>query len=279
MTPEDTYADTAELYDHVVPYRERPDIAFWVAAAVDSGGPVLEVGCGTGRVLLPTVRAGVPVVGLDLSLPMLAVCRQRLAAEPDEVRTRADLVQADMRDFDLGRTFPLVTTPFRSFQHLLTVADQLAALGSIRRHLQEGGRLILDLFNPWLERLVADDLGRETGSEPEFEMPDGRRVLRRERTVSRDLANQVVQVDLVYHLTWPDGRSEELVHRAVLRYLFRYEAEHLLARAGFEVETVWGDYERRRFGTATPGELILLARRRRAPPKPVPDRVGGGADS
>ncbi len=71
----------------------------------------------------------------------------------------------------------------------------------------------------------------------------------------------MVHVDLVYHVTWPDGRTEELVHRAALRYLFRYEAEHLLARAGFVVEAVWGDYERRPFGSSSPGELILLARR------------------
>jgi hypothetical protein len=166
-----------------------------------------------------------------------------------------------MRDFDLGRTFPLVTTPFRPFQHLLTVADQLACLGCIRRHLTEGGRLILDFFNPWLERLVRDDLGEETGSEPEFEMPDGRRVLRRERTVSRDLASQVVHAELIYHVTHPDGRTERRVHAFAMRYLFRFEAEHLLARAGFDVEAVWGDYDRSPFGARYPGELILLARR------------------
>jgi len=263
MSPntDDGYAPIADLYDHVVPYATREDIVFWVGAAVESGGPVLELGCGTGRVLLPTVRAEVPVVGLDLSGRMLGVCRQRLAAEPEAVRARAALVEADMRGFDLGRSFRLVTAPFRSFQHLLTVADQLACLGSIRRHLVEGGRLILDLFDPWLERLVADDLGRETGSEPEFVMPDGRRVLRRERTVSCDRAGQVLHGELVYHVTWPDGLRERLVHAYALRYLFRFEAEHLLARAGFEVEAVWGGYDRRPFGATQPGELILVARR------------------
>jgi len=122
------YDFIADLYDHVVPYRNRPDVGFFVEAALSAGGPVLEVGCGTGRVLIPTARAGVETVGLDLSTHMLAVCRKRLEAEPEPVRSRARLVQADMRRFELGRKFTLATIPFRPFQHLLTVEDQLSCL-------------------------------------------------------------------------------------------------------------------------------------------------------
>ena len=73
----DLYTFDAELYDHVVPYRERQDIGFFVDAAAESGGPVLEIGCGTGRVLIPTARAGIEITGLDMSTHMLAVCRQQ----------------------------------------------------------------------------------------------------------------------------------------------------------------------------------------------------------
>src|SRR6185436_14973006 len=93
----DEYAFIADLYDHVVPYRNRPDLTFFTEAAKQSKGPVLEIGCGTGRVLIPTARAGVEIVGLDLSHHMLSVCRQRLANESAEVQSRARLVQADMR--------------------------------------------------------------------------------------------------------------------------------------------------------------------------------------
>src|SRR5437016_4667816 len=75
------YAFVADLYDHVVPYRERQDVAFFVAAAQESGGPVLEIGCGTGRILIPTTRAGIAVVGLDVSPHMLKVCRERVQRE------------------------------------------------------------------------------------------------------------------------------------------------------------------------------------------------------
>jgi SAM-dependent methyltransferase len=256
------YAFIADLYDHVVPYRERPDVAFFVEAAQESGGPVLEVGCGTGRVLIPTARAGVEVVGLDLSLHMLAICRERLRREPREVQGRVQLVEADMRDFDLARQFRLVTAPFRPFQHLTTVDDQLSCLASIHRHLVVDGRLVLDLFNPSLEALTSDTVGQEVGEEPEFTTPDGRRVIRRHKTVSRDRAHQVNHVELIYYVTHPDGREERLLHAFPMRYLYRFEAEHLLVRCGFEVEALYADFDKSPYGSKYPGELVFVARKR-----------------
>src|SRR5262245_26279562 len=116
---DDEYALIADLYDYVVPYRMRQDIEFFVEAARACGGPVLEVGCGTGRVLIPTAQAGVQVVGLDLSPRMLEICRDRLSQEPEAVRSRVRLVHADMRNFDLSQEFNLATIPFRPFQHLI----------------------------------------------------------------------------------------------------------------------------------------------------------------
>lgn len=258
----DDYAFVANLYDHVGVYRDRSDVAFFVEAAKDAAGAVLELGCGTGRVLIPTARAGVEIVGLDLSPHMLEVCRGRLEQEAEPVRSRTRLVQADMRSFDLARTFALATLPFRPFQHLLNVDDQLACLASIRRHLVSDGRLILDLFNPSLELLANVKLGEEGGDEPEFQTPDGRRVRRRQRTLACDRMAQVNQCELVYYVTHPDGRSERLVHAFPIRYLFRFEAEHLLSRAGFDVEHVYGDYDKSPFGAKYPGELIFVARMR-----------------
>jgi SAM-dependent methyltransferase len=257
----DEYGASAEFYDYVPPYSNRPDIAFWTAAAVESGGPVLEVGCGTGRVLIPTARAGIEIVGLDLSQSMLAVCRRGLAEEPDDVRARVTLVGADMRDFELGRQFALATMPFRPFQHLITVEEQIACLGAIRRHLAPGGRLILDLFNPSLPALVDESRSEEYGDEPEFVMPDGRRVVRRFRTVRRDWLAQVQDVEMIYYVAHPDGRQERLVHSFPMRYLFRYEAEHLLARCGFRIGALYSDFDRHPYGATYPGELIFVAGR------------------
>lgn len=255
------YGAVADLYDWVVPYRGRPDISFWVDAATDAGSPVLEIGCGTGRVLIPSARAGVDVVGLDASPQMLAVCRERLRQEHAAVQSRVELVQADMRAFELGRQFTLATLPFRPFQHLVTVEEQLSCLMSIRRHLIAGGRLVLDLFNPSLDALAARQEGQEFGDEPEFSTPDGRRVVRRHQTVAHDRFNQVSHVELIYYVTHPDGREERLVHAFPMRYLFRFEAEHLLVRCGFEVEQLYAGFDKAAYGSRYPGELIFVARK------------------
>jgi len=255
------YAFAAEFYDSVVPYAGRADVDFFVEMARESPGPVLEIGCGTGRVLIPTARAGMDIIGLDLSTRMLSVCREKLAREPESVQAKVHLVHGDMRQFDLGRKFGLVTMPFRPFQHLTTVDEQLSCLASTRNHLVDGGRLTLDVFNPSLALLMDDKYLEEDGEETEFTMADGRRVVRRERTVSRDLFNQVQDVELIYYVTHPDGREERLVHRFQMRHLFRYEAEHLLARAGFQVEELYADYDKSPYGSKYPGELIFVARK------------------
>ncbi len=257
----DEYGWIADLYDHVIPYRDRPDVAFFVDLAREAKGPVLEIGCGTGRVLIPTARAGAAIVGLDASPGMLAVCREKLAREPAEVRGRARLVEADMRDFAVPERFALATIPFRPFQHLTEVAEQVSCLRAIHRHLRPGGRLVLDIFDPNMAFLVDEGRSREFGHEPEFTMPDGRRVVRTHRIAERDLANQRFTGELAYHVTHPDGRKENLYHRFPMRYLFRTEGEHLLARCGYEVETVYSDYDRTPHGEKYPRELIFVARR------------------
>jgi SAM-dependent methyltransferase len=258
---DDGYAYVADLYDHVVPYRERPDVGFFVEEARNAGGPVLEVGCGTGRILIPTARAGVRTVGLDRSPRMLDMCRDRLGRESPTVQAAVELVEADMRDFRLDQSFALATFPFRSFQHLVTVADQVSCLRNVRSHLVNGGRMILDVFNPSIDALANRRLGEESGDEPEFTMPDGRRVVRRHRIVAHDPFRQLNQAELIYDITHPDGREERLVHAFAMRYLFRYEVEHLLARCGFHLEHIWAGYDRSEYGSRYPGELVCLARK------------------
>ncbi|HEY7170953.1 MAG TPA: class I SAM-dependent methyltransferase [Vicinamibacterales bacterium] len=256
-------AAVAAFYEHVVPYRNRADVAFFVEEAARSGGPVLELGCGTGRVLIPTARAGIDIVGLDGAPAMLAHCRQRLASEPDAVRDHVlALVDGDMRRFRLDRRFPLITIPFRPFLHLLTVEDQIACLETVRDHLDAGGRLILDLFNPSFETWANDTFPRDLPPEPSFELPDGRTVVRHIRMVGHNPFTQVLDAELVYDVSAAEGGRQQVVHRFGIRSIFRYEAEHLLARCGFEVERLYADYDRSPFGSRYPGELIFIARRR-----------------
>ncbi|HEY8859136.1 MAG TPA: class I SAM-dependent methyltransferase [Gaiellales bacterium] len=135
------------------------DIPFYVDLALHAGGPVLEIGVGSGRIAVPTALAGVPVVGVDSSAVMLDLARQRAA--PHGVPLR--LVQADMRDLPELGTFPLVTVPFRAFLHLRDDFERLAVLRALHARLQPGGTLAFDVFHPdgaditethdrWIER-------------------------------------------------------------------------------------------------------------------------------
>lgn len=257
----DEYREAAEFYDSVTAYATREDVAFYVDEAVRAKGPVLEVGCGTGRVLIPTARAGVAITGLDASSAMLDVCRRKLREESPEVQSRVDLHQGDMRSFDLGKSFALATIPFRPFQHLETVDEQLACLRCIHRHLMGDGRLVLDLFNPSIDLLANRPTHVEVPEGEPFVMPDGRRVARSFRIGHQDRFAQVNEVELIYDVTHPDGLTSRHVHAFRMRYLFRYEAEHLLARAGFVVERLYAGYDRSMYGSTYPGDLIFVARK------------------
>jgi SAM-dependent methyltransferase len=252
----------AEFYDYVVPYRDRKDANFYVEIAKELGGPVLELGCGTGRVLIPTAQAGIEIAGLDSSALMLGICKQKLSQLPEEVSQRIKLVEGDMRAFDLNRKFNLATIPFRPFQHLLTVGDQLACLSCLHRHLFDRGWLVMDLFNPSLSMLADPNYKQQTYQEPEFVTPDGRKVNRIARTISQNLAKQIREIEFVYEITHPDGRTEAHTAPFKLRYMFRFEVEHLLSLAGFSVEKLYSDFDRSPFGSKYPGELIFVARKR-----------------
>ena len=131
----------AKFYDIVPRSEQRNDLEFYVGQAQQSGGSVLELGCGTGRVLIPTARAGVNITGMDLSNKMLSICRRKLHQETTNVQNRAKLVFGNIRNFNLRSKFKLVTIPAGTFELLITVKDQLSCLSCVYRHLDPGGDL------------------------------------------------------------------------------------------------------------------------------------------
>ncbi|MCW5889981.1 MAG: class I SAM-dependent methyltransferase [bacterium] len=230
--------------------RGRHDVAFYGRLAREAGGAVLEVGCGTGRVLLPIARDGVACVGLDAHDAMLDVLR---AKEPP---ANLRLVRAPMQGFDLGgERFALVYSAFRAFQHLYTVDDQLACLAAVRRHLAPGGRFAFDVFNPDLTRLAAhsEDITEDAS------FADGDDTIGRWIGIERDYATQVQQVTVRYLRTRAGRPLDTEEETFGMRWFFRFELEHLLARAGFAVEALYGDFDRRPFEGDSP-EIVLVAR-------------------
>ena len=251
-------AELAAIYDAV--YADRDDTAFWQAmAAAADGGPILELGCGTGRVLVPLARDGVEITGLDRSAVMLERCRARIAGESPEVTERVQLVEADMTTFDLGRRFGSVICPFAGFQQLRTVDQQLACLGRCRAHLLPRGRLVLDLPNPdpAPAEYARDGLGDEATAVQLVDWTNGRRIRWWMTVIGYDRSLQCNECEVTYEIIEYDGVTRRLTETIFLRYTFRYELEHLLFRAGFRIVDLYGDYDCSPFGDASPAMIVV----------------------
>ena len=258
--PYDVIPGFGALYDAVPAYAARRDVPFYVTQATGQGGTILELGCGTGRILLPLARAGHTVVGLDGSPAMLARCEEKLRDEPENVRARVTLRGGDARGFDVGRRFGLVIAPFRVLQHVVTIEDQLRLLAAVARHLAPGGSLVFDVFNPNLRALLSHD-GTEHEDTPETPLPDGRSFRRASRVRLVRWLDQVNDVELAYDVSPRAGAPPvRHVQSFEMRWYLRQELTHLLARGGFVVEAMYGDFDGSALVDGAP-EIIVRARR------------------
>lgn len=255
MSPEfaDEYGPVTSRYydDTYAALRDSSGDANWyLGLARAAKGPVLELGCGTGRVLLPVAQQGIVCTGLDASPAMLDVFRQQ--NPPDNLR----LVEGALQNFDLGEErFALIFSAFRVFQHLYTVDDQLACLARVRSHLAPGGALAFDAFVPRLERMWILD-------EPEAEdarFEQGGDEIVRYASVRRNLLEQLTEVCMRYERR----RGGQVVGNETvefqMRHFYRYELEHLLQRAGFDEVELYGDFDGTPFG-AEATSFVVVAR-------------------
>lgn len=254
--PDSTIFDRfARFYDS--DYRDDADDIEAVAMlAAEWGDPLLELGCGTGRVLAPLAAAGHDITGVDISPALLAQAADKLAQQE---RASARLIEADLRTFDLPRKdFAFAFCLSNTLMHLTTADDQLAALCNAARHLRPGGRLLLDLFNPDLPRLLAVDGLMELADRWQDEST-GAEVLK--WSVRRlDLAEQLQETLFIYEEIFADGRTQRTTCPFTLRFLWRSEAELMLRCAGLVVEEVWGDFEAAPYADGC-DHLILIARK------------------
>lgn len=230
------------------------DVVFYERLAREAHGPVLELGCGTGRIALALGGAGLEVTGVDISEGMLTVARQSVRELGAEHHLK--LVRQDMSELDLDQRFAFAFIPFRSFQHLLTVELQRKSLGAVRRHLDPGGRLALHLFDPRLDLLMegADSPSGYSGTHPTTRHLFVADVTRTEfdylAQIRRDLWR--------YREYRPDGSvCREGTREMALRWTYRWELRHLLEACGFEVEAEYSDFD----GSAPAygRELIVVA--------------------
>jgi SAM-dependent methyltransferase len=253
----------AATYDVSVPgWPGEIDFYRSMAEAVKrSKGSILEIGCGTGRVAIRLAEGGVDVVGLDLSEAMLRVARGKSVG----IRSMS-WVLGDMRSFDLGGQFDLVIIPGHAFQNLTSANEQVSTLESIRRHLRDQGCLVVHLDHldfAWLGSLVGERGGRYEPAE-QFRHPQTGREIRASRAWSYEPSSQTAVCETKWEETEPGGKIGERWHRGPVRLhcVFRFEMEHLLARTGFQVEALYGDFYRKPLDDGST-EMIWVARARR----------------
>ena len=250
-------AELAALYDAI--YANSADIAFWQVMAIAGSNGLLELGCGTGRVLLPLARAGHTITGLDLAASMLEHCRANLQAESPEVRDRVTLLEADMTSFDLDRRFAQIYCAFGTFHHLRTVEQQLACLARCRQHLLPQGNLILDLINPDpAPASVNGDVpaAGETAANI-VEWTEGRRIRSWATMLEYQRSLQCNDCEVTYEIIEVDGTTRRLTETFPMRLLYRYELEHLLARCGLRIVALYGDYDCSAFSDESLGLIVV----------------------
>jgi len=248
--------------DRFVDLARRQGIAYdvprHVAIAGVTGGPILEVGCGTGRVAIPLARGGHAVTGVDVATPLLDQFRAKLADEPADVSARVTLVQADMADMDLPtRDFKLAVLAFNGFLLLDGFAAQMAALERVRDHLAPAGYLVLDVSNPLTLALTEQTV--PSVAEPRINPLTGN-PYQKFALVGRMDEDQRQTLHGWYDEILPKGSVKRSFYAFSWRLVFRYELELMLSRAGFAMDGLQGGHRAEPY-TNDSSRMVVLARK------------------
>jgi SAM-dependent methyltransferase len=250
-----TYPDyVARFYDAVYrQVRDAADKSYYVNKLVSCSGPSLEVGVGTGRIFLEALKKGADVYGMDSSAEMLSVLAKKL-----DPRHQHRVRQGDLVNMDLGKSFDLIIAPFRVFSHIVDTDDQIKALNSVCDHLLPGGVFLFDLYVPNL-KLLLDGLPPTVDFDGEY--APGRR-LRRTTSATSDLITQITSVTMAF--AWEDeDRRHNREWSFPMRFYFRYELEHLIARSKLKLKAVYGDFSESPLDSSSKEFLVHCVRAKR----------------
>jgi SAM-dependent methyltransferase len=241
----DSYRVLSRYYDAAYASKaDLHDVAFYVEMAQRTGGPVLEIGCGTGRVLLEIARRGIEIEGLDFSRDQLRILEAKLPTLSPEVQGRICTHFGDMRDFALDRRFRLIMAPFRPLQHLYTISDQIATFYAVRKHLLPDGLFVFDLFYP-NHRLMEEGFGEER---PDLEWPDpdkpGRIIRRYFVRETVDKLNQVFTGHFIFRIFDGERLVEEEREPLQMSYYAYPQLLLLFEQSGFRIVEEYGSFAR-----------------------------------
>src|SRR5215472_8373082 len=261
----DSYKVSAKYYDQAYAVKkDLLDLPFYLDLARRIGGPVLELACGTGRVLLPIAREGIAIHGIDNSVPMLNALRKNLQREPKDVRELVSVIEGDMRTFRSNRQYPLVIIPFRPLQHMYTVEDQVAALKTAAFHLEDEGILAFDVFFPKFD-MISAGIGQEVH---ELEWPaksDSGGVVRRYfKKESVDKINQNFTATFIFRTYKGEKLVQEETELLKMSYYTYPHLHALFLLAGLEIVEEYGSFARTPLDNDAEQMIFILKRRKEA---------------
>jgi 2-polyprenyl-3-methyl-5-hydroxy-6-metoxy-1,4-benzoquinol methylase len=232
-----------KYYDQAFGRSGEHETAWYLDKAQTFGGPVLDLACGTGRLAIYLAQEGFAVAAVDRSTGMLQQFNRKLRQQPQEVQNRIRIVQASMTEFDLGMAFNTILC-CDAFFHNLTVTDQIACLRRVASHLAPEGRFVFNLPNPTCDFILEaqQSQGRRFAERGRYPLAGGDMLLVEHAQAAIPL-EQTITTTLRFTRFAANGEAAEWGESSwTTRYIFRYEMEHLLARCGFEVEQLVGDY-------------------------------------
>ena len=239
-------------------------VAFYTSLAQETGGPVLEIACGTGRVSIPIARLGLAVTGVDIVPGMLALARSKSAGLPTH------WVEGDARSFDLGARFRLIFLTGNAFQTFLTRADQEALLERARAHLHDDGLLAFETRNPrWStsatqavegEGLFANLETRATEEAGQTYTDSSGRDVRISRTQVYDHVAQILHWT-TYRRRRMGDQEQTAISRIAVRFTFPQELAALLYYNGFSILRQYGDWNLEPLTAASPSIIVVCRKR------------------
>lgn len=246
-----TYRQAARFYDL---FGSKNDLEFYKELALQSGNKALELGVGTARVAISIAKAGVTVVGIDNSVHMLRVAKEKLTKESESIKRRVILKEGDMRNFELRQSFPFIYIPASTFDHNITIEDRKQTLTCVFKHLKKNETFAFDL-----EQAAPDKPGKSWWIDRK-ETENGKMVVRsiftRKNTLKRTLS-----LDLFYDV-YKDGKLLERYHEyGEVAIISKGEIIKLLEESGFKVVSVYGDFGKSKYRKDSP-KLVLVTKRK-----------------
>jgi len=242
------YSD-AQRYDLVMEaYASGDQLNFYRKQVARYGEPVLELACGSGRFTIPLANEAINITGVDISEDMLDLAKWKASTARVNIR----FIQGDMRNFDLGEKFKFIFIPAQSLSHLRRREEIENCFSCVRRHLADGGRFLIELFNPSVSMLAREPSRRYPVGQ--YKDPKGEAQVIVTEQVHYDSASQV------NHIQWffqKEGSKDEVMLSFEMRQFFPQEIDALLGYNDFLIEHKYGNYNEAEFSSDPWKQLII----------------------